>query len=175
MIVESASALCEAHLIGATGEKAEMKTETINIVANAVRGFNVRVTAEEGCIRIADVNGDRTIKIYVEEYRNNATAFEEFIVCFATQHRHYEDIEDAVEFAAAILRDEVLPIEFYMDEKACFGGDITRAELVGLSLDKLAKQFCCAPEQLIRCELEVHSWSGKYDLSRRSAAELQRD
>lgn len=94
-------------------------------------------------------------------------AFVEYIVYFSTQHTHFEDFDDALEYVEAIIADEVLPIEFYLNGEDCFGGEITRADFEELSAEFLASYYGYTVEYLSQFEYEIHSWSGQYNTERR--------
>lgn len=109
-------------------------------------------------------------KYYPKEYFTTGSedeAFVEYIVCFSTQHGHFEDLSDALEYVEAIIADEVLPIEFYLNGEDCFGGEITRADFEGLSAEFLAAHYGYTVEHLSQFEYEIHSWSGRYNTVRR--------
>ena len=91
----------------------------------------------------------------------------EYIVCFSTQHRHFEDLSDAADYVRLILNDEVLPIEFYQNGERRFGGDIRRTDFYNLTAEFLSKEFCHSADHISQLEYEIHSWSGKYNIERR--------
>ena len=94
-------------------------------------------------------------------------AFVEYIVYFSTQHAHFEDLDDALEYVEAIIADEVLPIEFYLNEKRRFGGEITKEDFEELSAEFLASYYGYTLEYLSQFEYEIHSWSGRYNTERK--------
>jgi hypothetical protein len=94
-------------------------------------------------------------------------AFVEYIVYFSTQHAHFEDFDDALEYVEAIIADEVLPIEFYLNGEDCFGGEIAKADFEGLSAEFLASYYGYTVEYLSQFEYEIHSWSGRYNTERK--------
>ncbi len=95
--------------------------------------------------------------------------FTEYIVCFSTQHRHLEELDEVEDYVRQILADDVLPIEFYARGQRCWGGEIQRADLAGLDTARLSALFGYPKEDLSRFEYEIHSWSGKFDVPRRQA------
>lgn len=105
------------------------------------------------------------IEIFEETFpsRKSGETYSEYIVCFSTQHQHFEELEDVEDYTLKILRDDVLPIEFFCQGKRCFGSEITKAEYPNLDLDFLADFFGYPPEDLSRFDCEIHSWSGQYD------------
>lgn len=140
----------------------------------AAVGADAAVTATEKEAAIANPANGNVIHVYDE----SAPAGEApsrcggYIVEFATQHRHFEDMEDAIDYVRELLEDETLPLEFYLDGKRRFGGDIRRAELPLLSQAMLAERFMVPPEQIAAYQFEIYSWSGKYDAPRAEVSRL---
>ncbi len=141
---------------------------------SAAVGADAVVTATETEAAIANPANGNVIRVIDE----SAPAGEapsrcgEYIVEFATQHRHFDDWEDAIDYVRELLEDETLPLEFYLDGKRRLGGDILRAQLALLSQDMLAERFMVPAEQLAAYQFEIHSWSGKYDVPRTDVSRL---
>ena len=66
-----------------------------------------------------------------------------------------------------ILDDEILAVEFYLDGKRRFGGDIPRSDPGAINAAHLAKYFGYTAEFLSQFDFEVYSWSGKHDIALR--------
>lgn len=88
----------------------------------------------------------------------------EVVVCFAAQHRHYEDLDDALDYAGQLMRDEILAIEYYAGSEPRFGGDVKRTELTDPLPATRGTIFSMLPADHPGLNYEINSWSGKYDL-----------
>ena len=127
------------------------------------------LTIDENKAILTDEKTGAHIDIYEEEYfldNSQEKVFVEYIVCFATQHRHFEDLSDVAEYIRMILTDEVLPIEFYLHGERRFGGEIKKTDYDGLTMEFLAGHYGYSVEYLSQFEYEVHSWSGRYNVER---------
>jgi len=124
------------------------------VLTNPVTGAKI-VISEDTCL-----NGD-------------GTAFPEYTVCFSTQHRHFSSMDKVVLYIRQILTDEILPIEFFECGRARFGGEIRKIDFDSISPKSLAQLFGYTSGYLSGLEIEVHSWSGKYDLKRTKVSEIQ--
>lgn len=149
--------------------------EKWNALIASLRGYDVAVSETAYKLTVTDrANGSEMI-VFDESCRqsdNPSDIFTNIVVSFSTQHRHFEDVEDAVEYVLQILGDEVLPLEFYRDGERRFGGDIERSELPLLSQAVLSQRFMVPREQLVHFQFEIHSWSGKYDVPRTDVSHL---
>lgn len=134
------------------------------------RAFGFELTLRENGASLTNPDTGAQIRIDDDSVRPDDPAkagWNDYIVSFSTQHRHFEDLSDAEDYLRLLLRDEVLPIEFYRDGVPRFGGDLTRAEFEGLTAALPAELFGLPAAQLARFEYEVHSWSGRLDTGRR--------
>ena len=151
--------------------------DLFDMSANAITAYNVSYEVKEHELII--VNPDNGYKLHVYEdvgYSQDMTIrYVEYIVEFSTQHRHFDaDNEDDIrEYILAILNDEVLPLEFYMDGKRRFGGEIGADDWDKLSLSFLSQQYGYTSDYLQPFDYEIHSWSGKYDTGLRKVSELK--
>lgn len=133
------------------------------------------LTVDNAKAILTDPKTGEHIEVLEEKYypkRDSITgtedeAFVEYIVYFSTQHAHFEDLDDALEYVAAIIADEVLPIEFYLNGKRSFGGEIAKSDFKVLSAEFLASYYGYTVEHLLQFEYEIHSWSGRYNTERR--------
>lgn len=133
------------------------------------------LTTDNAKAILADPKTGEHIEVLEEKYypkRDSITgtedeAFVEYIVYFSTQHAHFEDLDDALEYVAAIIADEVLPIEFYLNGKRSFGGEIAKSDFEVLSAELLSSEFGYFAKDLSLFEYEIHSWSGRYNTERR--------
>ena len=149
--------------------------EKWNDLFAAVGAYGATVTATEKEAAIANPANGNVIHVYDEiapAGEAPAERYEEYVVEFATQHRHFDDLEDAIDYVRELMDDETLPLEFYLDGKRRFGGDIRRAELPLLSQAMLAERFLFPPEQIAAYQFEIYSWSGKYDAPRAEVSRL---
>ena len=134
------------------------------------KSYDTGLEIKEDTAEIINKKTDEKISVFEERYNRDKAGTDaacEYIVCFATQHRHFDDLCDVDEYVRQILDDEVLPVEFYKDGKARFGGELSKAEFENLSERFLAEIFGYTEEYISEFEYEIHSWSGKYDIGRR--------
>ena len=149
--------------------------EKWNTLIAFLRGYDVAVSETEDRLTVTDRANGSEMVVFDESYQQSedpSDIFTNIVVSFSTQHRHFEDVEDAAEYVLQILSDEVLPLEFYRDGKNRFGGDIERDALPLLSQAWLAGRFMVPAEQLAAYQFEIHSWSGKYDVPRTDVSRL---
>ena len=155
--------------------------EIFKAVIDAVKEYNV--TAEmitEGQnieLRINNCVNSNNISVLKESYdtQDMKNVYAEYIVCFATQHRHFEpdDADEITEYVTGILNDDVLPLEFFLNGKNRFGGEISKTDMEHLSLSLLTDRFgAFAGDSWLSLEYEIRSWSGKYDTGRKHISEL---
>lgn len=140
--------------------------EKWNTLIASLRGYEVDISETEDELTVTDRANGSEMVVFDESYQQSedpSDIFTNIVVSFSTQHRHFEDMDDATEYVLQILSDEVLPLEFYRDGQPGFGGDIERDELPLLSQAWLAERFLLPTEQLAAYQFEIHSWSGKYD------------
>lgn len=147
--------------------------EKWEFLKNIQKIYAIDFTVEEDEASIVNPDNGKCIKIYSEKYysKDGKEAFSEYIVCFATQHRHFDELDEVEEYIHEILKDEVLPIEFYVADKRGFGGEIEKAELETLTFALLAQQWGYSTEYLSARDYEICSWSGKYDSGRKKVAD----
>lgn len=154
--------------------------ELLQFLESLKDSFDAEIeVSAEGAAVINRRNGNRieiTELVYTDTAEGKPAASKEYIVCFATQHRHFEDAEDAADYIGDLLTDSVLPIEFYTQGKACFGGDLLREEWEADSaagfLRFLCRRFGCPADFLQQTEYEIRSWSGRYDTGRKKTPDL---
>jgi hypothetical protein len=84
-----------------------------------------------------------------------------------------ELLESILEYIKQILDDQVLPLEFYLDGKPRFGGELKSEDLERLSVSYLTNKYGFIHADLLSLDYEIHSWSGKYDTGRRRVADLK--
>ena len=120
----------------------------------------LQVDIVDNCLIIKNKDNNKTIEIIKEDN-------EEYIISFATQHRHFDnDIEEIEYYLDSIINDNILPIEFFISNNDIFGGEISKELFNNLSIKKLANYFNCDEAYISSIDCEIHSWSGKYDIKR---------
>ena len=140
--------------------------------------YELEVHYTDHTIVLSDPQRDAYIEISRDEYYTDSKkekTFSEYTVQFSTQHRHFNSLEEAEEYIRLILSDEVLPIEFFDDNRARFGGEIRKDDFDTLTPESLAKWSGYTADYLLPLEFEVHSWSGKYDIKRMKFSELYKE
>ena len=84
----------------------------------------------------------QNVVIFNPNYNENIIVYDdefEFTVCFSFQHCHLEDEADVVDWIRRIIYGNTFAIEFFNNERRCFGGEIDAEELQDLSYEKLEK------------------------------------
>ena len=140
------------------------------------RTYNADIVVGNGVVDLKSRENGNIIEItedfYPFEIIDGETAkmnldfegYVEYTVSFSTQHCHFSDADDAKDYVTDIMKDEILPVEFYdKSGKRRFGGDIKREELPELSPESLGRIFGYGEEYMYQFVYEIHSWSGKYD------------
>ncbi len=129
--------------------------------------FDFDLSIEKNGAKLTNRNTKESIEVYEEEYYYSdapeADPFVMYIVCFSTQHAHFEELSEVKQYIIRLLNDEVLPIEFYLNGERRFGGEIEKTEYDELTIDLLADRFGYTADYISQFEYEIHSWSGKYD------------
>ena len=151
--------------------------EKWNTLIASLHGYGVAISETEDEVVITDRANGSEMVVLDESYQQSedpSDLFTNIVVYFSTQHRHFEDMEDAAEYVLQILGDEVLPLELYRDGQPGLGGDIERADLPRLTQAMLAERFWLSPEELAHYEYEIHSWSGRYDIPKTPVTSLQK-
>ncbi|MBQ8056771.1 MAG: hypothetical protein IJ275_00370 [Ruminococcus sp.] len=140
----------------------------------AVKFYDVSVEVKEDELTIVSRANDNRISVYEEAYYNKELTirYVAYTVCFSTQHRHFDYLDDVEEYVLAILQDNVLPIEFYKEDARCFGGEISIEEYHSLTPVMLTEKYGYCIDYLSQYEYEIHSWSGNYDIERKRVSDL---
>lgn len=124
---------------------------------------NIRYELNHNVLTIYNIDNDNKIEVIKEM----VSSHDEYIVSFKTQHCHFEnDYEEIFEYINNIINDKSFPIEFFLNNKDLFGGEISKEEYDNISIDSLAKHFGCSEDYILDFSYEIHSWSGKYDVNR---------
>ena len=135
---------------------------------------NIRYELKDNLLIIYNLNNDNKIEVINEIYKYEDSYSDEYIVSFATQHCHFEDDCDQVfEYINNIITDNYLPIEFFLNDKDLFGGELSRDEYDNISIEVLVKHFGCNEDYILNLFYEIHSWSGTYDIERRPVISLK--
>lgn len=146
-------------------------------IFSAVSDYNVTVDATEDELTIVNKNNGNKLTVFMEEYltQDMKDCFYEYIVQFSTQHRHFEEDEEAVVigYILSIFDDRILPLEFYSGDNPRFGGEINIDDLDDLSVSYLSNEYGYNGDYLRQFDYEIHSWSGKYDTGRRRVSDLK--
>ena len=138
--------------------------------------YSVTVDTHEDYVIIRNGIGK---EIYLSEDLNHLLdddgikEYAEYTVRFATQHRHFDDIDDALSYVTDIVCDRVLAIEFFdADGRDIFGGEILSESISPLTVSALTKSFAKMRSELKRLYFEIHSFSGRYDTERNPVMSL---
>ena len=134
---------------------------------------NIKYEIENNNLVICNLQNNKTIEVLKDVIKTKNNSYEEFIVSFATSHRHFEnDMKDIIEFIDEIMKDKILAIEFFFDNKDVFGGEITRDLYNNLSINNLVSYFGLKSDDILNFEYEIHSFSGECDIKRSSVKSL---
>ena len=150
-----------------------------NYLKSIQEAYGLELRTEEASAVLTDAASGRSVEILEESFGKTDPTdgsykilYDEYIVCFSTQHVHLAEPDDVAAYVRAVLEDEVLPIEFYLNGQRRFGGEIGKADLARLSTEFLSEQFGITEAALRQYEYALHSWSGRYDSGRRRVADL---
>ncbi len=147
-------------------------------IIHAISDYQVSVEIKEHELTVMNRNNDNVLRVFEDEFvsQDMNERYAEYIVEFSTQHQHFDDDseDEIIDYILSILDDEVLPLEFYLDGKRRFGGEIKKAELDDLSVSSLSKHYGFISDNLLSFEYEIRSWSGKYDTGLRKVSELKK-
>ena len=147
----------------------------MNKLINLIKNINnIRYQLNDKVLSIYNLNNDNKIEVIKEIHKYEDSYSEEYIVSFATQHCHFEDdCYQVFEYINDIINDKSLPIEFFLNDKDLFGGELSRDEYDNISVDVLVKHFGCNEDYILNLFYEIHSWSGTYDIERRPVISLK--
>ena len=96
-----------------------------------------RFSENKSVLEILNPLGNENIKIeYVPE-----DELAPYILYFSFQHWHMNDEQDVIEHIHNIVNGKLFSIEFFKDDKRCFGGDIGLQDLQELSYKTLKNKF----------------------------------
>ncbi|MBQ8257958.1 MAG: hypothetical protein IJY97_00200, partial [Clostridia bacterium] len=84
--------------------------------------------------------------------------YDPFMVRFSYQHQHLPDIQSVKVWIDKIISGDLFAIEFFVDGRDCFGGEITREELDILSYESLMKRWGNAFSQNAD-EFRIRGWN----------------
>lgn len=138
----------------------------MNEIISLIKDNNIKYDLLDNKVIIYNKNNK-----YIEVIKDNE---DEYLVSFETQHCHLNDIDDIFNYIERIRSDDLLPIEFYLDDKRKFGGDISKEMFNELSINSLVDYFGFDEDTLSNYNYEVHSWSGKYDVERQPVRNLMK-
>ena len=90
-------------------------------ITDAENPYDANVTIHENELTVTNRQNGKTITVFAETYydKDGAVRLSEYIVEFSTQHRHFEEDEEEeiIDYILSIMRDEVLPIEFFCNDQ----------------------------------------------------------
>ena len=141
-------------------------------ISNAVKPYGASVTIHENELTVTNRQNGKTITVFEETFydKDGAVRFSEYIVEFSTQHRHFEDDEEEeiIDYIQSIMRDEVLPIEFFCNGQRRFGGELDRKKNSGADPAKWLDDIGCDAAQYAAFTYEINSWSGRFDTGKQN-------
>ena len=137
---------------------------------------NIIISKDENHIVILNKNNKREIKIIKEEYKalNGSDEFIQYTVYFSYNHWHLDNINELLELIQNIINDEELSVQFFKEDRESFGSGISIDNYNKLSLNFLSEYYGYSEEHLLEYDIEIISWSGTYDISRKPTKELDK-
>ncbi len=125
-------------------------------ISNAVKPYDASVIIRENELTVTN--------------RQNGKTFSEYIVEFSTQHRHFEEDEEEeiIDYILSIMRDEVLPIEFFCNDQRRFGGELDRKKNPCVDPAKWLADISYDAAQHAAFTYEINSWSGRFDTGKQN-------
>lgn len=143
-----------------------------DMISNAVKSYGASVIIRENELTVTNCQNGKTITIFAETFydKEGSAQFSEYIVEFSTQHCHFEDDEEEeiIDYILAIMRDEVLPIEFFCNGQRRFGGELDRKKNPCADPAKWLSDNGIDPAQYVAFAYEINSWSGRFDSGRQN-------
>lgn len=141
-------------------------------ISNAVKPYDASVIIRENELTVTNRQNGKTITVFAETYydKNGAARFSEKIVEFSTQHRHFEEDEEEeiIDYILSIMRDEVLPIEFFCNDQRRFGGELDRKKNPCVDPAKWLADISYDAAQHAAFTYEINSWSGRFDTGKQN-------
>lgn len=137
------------------------------MISNAAKLYGANLTIHENELTVTNCQNGKTITIFADTFydKDGAAQFSEYIVEFSTQHCHFEDDEEEeiIDYILAIMRDEVLPVEFFCNGQRRFGGELDRKKNTDADPTKWLSDNGIDPAQYAAFAYEINSWSGRFD------------
>ena len=141
-------------------------------ISNAVKPYDASVIIRENELTVTNRQNGKTITVFAETYYDKAGAvrLSEYIVEFSTQHRHFEEDEEEeiIDYILSIMRDEVLPIEFFCNDQRRFGGELDRKKNPCVDPAKWLADISYDAAQHAAFTYEINSWSGRFDTGKQN-------
>ena len=141
-------------------------------IIRAVKPYDAETTADDKTLTVTNRQNGRQIQVFRETYKSQdgTDRFTEYIVEFSTQHRHFEDDEEEeiIDYILSIMRDEVLPIEFFCNGQRRFGGELDRKKNPCADPAKWLADVGCDAAQHAAFTYEINSWSGRFDTGKQN-------
>ena len=141
-------------------------------ISNAVKPYDASVIIRENELTVTNRQNGKTITIFADTFydKEGSAQFSEYIVEFSTQHSHFEDDEEEeiIDYILAIMRDEVLPIEFFCNGQRRFGGELDRKKNPCADPAKWLADVGCDAAQHAAFTYEINSWSGRFDTGKQN-------
>lgn len=137
------------------------------MISNAVKSYGASVIIRENELTVTNRQNGKTITVFAETFydKEGSAQFSEYIVEFSTQHSHFEDDEEEeiIDYILAIMRDEVLPIEFFCNGQRRFGGELDRKKNTDANPTNWLSDISYDAAQHAAFTYEINSWSGRFD------------
>ena len=141
-------------------------------ISNAVKPYDASVIIRENELTVTNRQNGKTITVFAETYydKDGAVRLSEYIVEFSTQHRHFEEDEEEeiIDYILSIMRDEVLPIEFFCNDQRRFGGELDRKKNPCVDPAKWLADISYDAAQHAAFTYEINSWSGRFDTGKQN-------
>ncbi len=141
-------------------------------ITDAENPYDANVTIHENELTVTNRQNGKTITVFAETYydKDGAVRLSEYIVEFSTQHRHFEEDEEEeiIDYILSIMRDEVLPIEFFCNDQRRFGGELDRKKNPCVDPAKWLADISYDAAQHAAFTYEINSWSGRFDTGKQN-------
>ena len=141
-------------------------------ITDAENPYDANVTIHENELTVTNRQNGKTITVFAETYydKDGAVRLSEYIIEFSTQHRHFEEDEEEeiIDYILSIMRDEVLPIEFFCNDQRRFGGELDRKKNPCVDPAKWLADISYDAAQHAAFTYEINSWSGRFDTGKQN-------
>lgn len=121
--------------------------------------FDVDIRVEDGTETVYIKNRQFDYPIIIHYFPEDHYSY---LLRFATQHRDTSSKEELIQYALSFANVEKAAIEFYLNGKNRFGGEIDISLLDNITYDSLRNRFGYPQRDLTDYTFKVRAWDTRY-------------